>query len=245
MSGKKPKRGQFLTETPIESQARGIIQEEQKRVADIYNPAKREYMKKLGLETEGEAAGISKADLERAYLSSSARPSLATVGNVARAAELAAGGVDALLKGYGKSAAQRAERDIQGLGVLTKDKDTMLKAVTGAGVQSAGAETTAKTAQAATDLAKTKAMQNVFGSAVNQMASNYGQTGSPFTRLDTRINPDTNAAEYRNTGIFGGGEWKVINDPTKSSSSLVKPGTSGISTGIGTRGISKSPFVSF
>ena len=121
----------------------------------------------------------------------------------------------------------------------------MLKAVTGAGVQSAGAETTAKAAQAATDLAKTKAMQNVFGSAVNQMASNYGQTGSPFTRLDTRINPDTNAAEYRNTGIFGGGEWKVINDPTKSSSSLVKPGTSGISTGIGTRGISKSPFVSF
>lgn len=199
MGGKKQKRGKFLKETPTETKARQFTEDLSRKIENVYDPATREFRLEVQRDTTPEMTGIAAADREI----QTGVSNMGTVSNIANAAVNATNAVRSVTDAMIRSEGQEAQRKESVLADIAADQQQLITATAKGAGQAAAAETTAESYNAARDLAKTEATRGVIGSGVNQMAQNYGATGSPFTKIDTRINPDTGVAEVRNKGIFG------------------------------------------
>ena len=199
MGGKKQKRGKFLKETPTETKARQFTEDLSRKIENVYDPATREFRLEVQRDMTPEMTGVAAADREI----QTGVSNMASVGNVANAAVNATNAVRSVTDAMIRSEGQEAQRKGSVLADIAADQQQLITATAKGAGQAAAAETTAESYKAARDLSKTEATRGVIGSAVNQMAQNYGATNNPFTKIDTRINPDTGAAEVRNKGIFG------------------------------------------
>ena len=227
MGGKKQKRGKFLKETPTETKARKFTEDLSNKIENVYDPATREFRLEVQRDTTPEMTGIAAADREI----QTGVSNMGTVSNIANAAVNASNAVKSVTDAMIRSEGQEAQKKGSVLADIAADQQQLITASAKGAGQAAAAETTAQSINAARDLAKTEATRGVIGSAVNQMAQNYGATGSPFTKIDTRINPDTGAAEVRNKGIFGLGTTDFV--PVQYNPGF--PGSGGVQLVGGTK----------
>ena len=227
MGGKKQKRGKFLKETPTETKARQFTEDLSNKIENVYDPATREFRLEVQRDTTPEMTGIAAADREI----QTGVSNMGTVANIANAAANASNAVKSVTDAMIRSEGQEAQRKGSVLADIAADQQQLITASAKGAGQAAAAETTAESYKAARDLAKTEATRGVIGSAVNQMAQNYGATNNPFTKIDTRINPDTGAAEVRNKGIFGLGTTDFV--PVQYNPGF--PGSGGVQLVGGTK----------
>jgi len=205
LRGKKVKRDDRMQQTENEKAGLDILNRSKTRQETVFDPLRTEYAKTESVERKDQSMGVASAD----YYQAQDRPSIGTVTASDTSAGTAIDATDALIKGLAQGQTLETKKDLE---VATGNEavgSMLAKNTVKGGVQAAGAETAYQSMESDRQLAKTNAGRGVFASAVNQLASNVGDTGSAFKKSYQGFDATGEFGEGT-MGIFGTNKTPII-----------------------------------